>query len=340
MTINAQGGSMRAVEISSPGGPEVLRLVQRPIPSPGQGEVLIRVAAAGVNGHDLHHRHDGSHPLNPGESDLPGLEVAGWIAEAAPDTGWRVGERVCALLRGGGYAEYCIASAQQCLRPPEGLSLLEAASLPEACFTVWSNVFMEARLKAGERFLMNGGSSGIGVTAIQIASRLGAEVYATAGGPAKCELCRELGAVMAVDYQQDDFLDALRAATGGQGVDVILEIVGGDYLPRDIKLLRLDGRLMIIGAARGLSATVDFMDVVRKRLIVTGSTLRPRSPVYKARIASEIAEHVWPLYGRGEIRPVIHSVFELADAADAHTLMEGRGHAGKVMLRIAEADDA
>jgi NADPH2:quinone reductase len=326
---------MRAVEISQAGGPEVLRPVRRPKPAPAPGDVLIRVAAAGVNGHDLHQRHDGTHPIRPGESDLPGLEVAGVVeavGEGVDDL--KAGDAVCALLRGGGYAEYATARAAHCLPAPRGLSWVEAASLPETCFTVWSNVFIEARLQPGERFLMNGGSSGIGVTAIQIARRLGAEVYATAGGPEKVQACRDLGAQVVADYRTEDFVEVIRRATDGQGVDVILDIVGGDYLPGDIEILRLDGRLILIGVARGATAEIDFMPVVRKRLVLTGSTLRPRSDQYKAKVAQDLRERVWPLYESGQLRPVVHGTFPLEEAASAHALMEARSHTGKVVLTV------
>jgi len=326
---------VRAIEISRPGGPEVLTLTRREKPNAGAGEVLIRVAAAGVNGHDLHQRHDGAHPLRPGETDLPGLEVAGVVEAIGPAvTNLVVGDRVCALLRGGGYAEYAVAPAEHCLPAPAGLSFVEAASLPETCFTVWSNLFLDAGLRPGERLLMNGGTSGIGVTAIQIASRLGVEVYATASGPEKTRICRELGAKVAVDYLTEDFVEAIQKATGGEGVDVVLEIVAGDYIAKDLEILRMDGRLVVIGAARGAEATVDFTRVARKRLVLRGSTLRPRSNAYKAEIAEALRAQVWPLVESGDIRPVVHATFELADAWKAHELMEARGHVGKVMLSV------
>lgn len=326
---------MYAVEISRPGGPEVLTLTQRPIPEAGAGEVLIAVAAAGVNGHDLHHRHDGSHPIHPGESDLPGLEAAGVVQEVGHGvTELAVGDRVCALLRGGGYAEYVAAKAASCLPVPAGLSFVEAASLPEACFTVWSNVFTEGGLQAGQRFLMNGGTSGIGMAAIQIASRLGAEVYATASGAEKARLCQDLGATLGIDHTAGDFVDLIRAATSGEGVDFILDIIAGDFIPKDLQILRMDGRLAVIGAARGAHADVDLAQIVRKRLVLTGSTLRPRPEAYKAKVAAELRARVWPLIEAGEIRPIVHSVFELADASAAHALMERRGHVGKVILKV------
>ena len=327
--------TMKAVEVSRAGGPEVLTEVARAIPQPGPGEVLIQVRAAGVNGHDLHHRRLGSHPVDAGETDLPGLEVAGEIAACGSGvTAWRPGEQVCALVRGGGYAEFCVAHARHCMPIPVGFTMVEAASLPETCFTVWSNVYIESGLKAGERFLMNGGSSGIGVTAIQIASALGSEVYATAGGPAKCAAVERLGAVRAIDYQQEDFADVLPDLTAGHGIDVILEIVCGDYVARDIKVLALDGRLAVIGTLRGAMVEVDFAQMMRKRLKLTGSLLRPRSVDYKARVAAELLQRVWPLYESRRIRPVIDSSYPLADAHRAHARMESRAHTGKLVLTM------
>jgi len=310
-------------------------LTERVQPRPAPGEVLIRVGAAGVNGHDLHQRHDGGHLLLAGESDLPGLEVAGVVEALGADVSeWSVGDRVCALLRGGGYAEYAVARAEHCLPVPAGLSLVEAASLPETYFTVWSNLYVDTGLRAGERLLMNGGTSGIGVAAIQLASRFGVEVYATASGPEKTRVCRELGAKLAVDYLTEDFVEVIRAATGGEGVDVVLEIVAGDYIAKDLEILRMDGRLVVIGAARGPVAEIDFTRVARKRLVLRGSTLRPRSNAYKADVARTLRARVWPLIEAGEIRPVVHAVFDLAEAGRSHALMEARGHVGKVMLRV------
>jgi NADPH2:quinone reductase len=326
---------MKAVEVSRAGGPEVLTLVERPTPAPGSGEVLIRIHAAGINGHDLHHRHNGSHPIEPGETDLPGLEVAGVIEACGPGvSGWHVGDKTCALVRGGGYAEYCLARFEHCMPIPPGFSMVEAASLPETCFTVWSNVYVESGLKPGERFLMNGGSSGIGVTAIQIASALGSEVYATAGGAEKCATCESLGAKRAIDYQQEDFAEVLPAATGGKGIDVILDIICGDYIPRDIKVLAQDGRLAVIGTSRGGGVQLDFVQVMRKRLKLTGSLLRPRSIAYKARVGQELRERVWPLYASRRIRPVIDSVYPLAEASRAHERLEARAHTGKLLLQM------
>jgi len=327
--------TMKAVEVSRAGGPEVLTLVERPCPVPGPGEVLIRVHAAGVNGHDVHHRHNGTHPIEPGETDLPGLEVSGVIeACGAGVTGWKVGDKTCALVRGGGYAEYCLARFEHCMPIPPGFTMLQAASLPETCFTVWSNVYVESALKPGERFLMNGGTSGIGVTAIQIASALGSEVYATAGGPDKCATCESLGAKHTIDYQKQDFAEVLPSLTGGKGIDVILDIICGDYIPRDVKVLALDGRLAVIGTSRGSDVQLDFTHVMRKRLKLTGSLLRPRSIAYKARLGQELRERVWPLYASGRIRPVIDSVYPLADAWKSHERLEARAHTGKLLLQM------
>jgi NADPH2:quinone reductase len=301
---------------------------------PGPGEVLIRVHAAGVNGHDVHHRHNGSHPIEPGETDLPGLEVSGVIeACGAGVTGWKVGDKTCALVRGGGYAEYCLARFEHCMPIPPGFTMLQAASLPETCFTVWSNVYVESALKPGERFLMNGGTSGIGVTAIQIASALGSEVYATAGGPDKCATCESLGAKHTIDYQKQDFAEVLPSLTGGKGIDVILDIICGDYIPRDVKVLAIDGRLAVIGTSRGSDVQLDFTHVMRKRLKLTGSLLRPRSIAYKTHLAQALRQRVWPLIEQGAVLPVIYRVFDAADAAQAHALMESSAHVGKIVLR-------
>lgn len=327
--------TMRVVEITGGGGgPEVLRIADRAVPEPSAGEVLIEVAAAGVNGHDLHHRAHGSHPLEPGESDLPGLEVAGIVAATGTGvTRWSRGDAVVALLRGGGYAEYVVASAALCLPVPSGLSMAEAASIPETTFTVWSNVFKDGGLQAGHRLLMNGGTSGIGVTAIQLAHALGVEVYATAGGADRCAACVQLGAKGAVDYRTEDFATLIPEWTG-DGVDMVVELVGGDYLDRDVKVLRPGGRLVLIGLAKGPRGEIDFGTVAAKRLTITGALLRPRPPAYKEEIARELESIVWPLIEAGEIRPVIHRVLPLADAAEAHRVLEGRGHVGKVVLEV------
>ncbi len=324
---------MKAIEISESGGPEVLKEATYPRPAPAAGEVLIRVHAAGVNGHDLHHRHRGSHPVQPGETELPGLEVSGEVAEIGEGVSqWKVGDRVCALLRGGGYAEYAVAPEGQCLPVPDGYSWVEAAALPETSFTVWSNVFEEAKLQPGESFLMNGGTSGIGVAAIQIISALGHDVYATAGGRDKCQVVKELGAICAIDYQTEEFDQVIARETGGKGVNVILDIVAGDYIQKDFECLARGGRLIIIGAARGLEEKLDLRPVVMKHLTLVGTLLRPRSNDYKKRVATALLEKVWPLYATRRIFPVIDSVFPLRDAADAHRRLESRKHIGKVIL--------
>ena len=326
---------MKAIEIFAPGGPGMLRACERPTPDPRAGEVLIQVHAAGVNGHDLHHRRTGRHPLAEGETNLPGLEVAGEIVAVGEGVERSaIGSRVCALLRGGGYADHAVACHSLCLPVPDGLTMIEAASLPESCFTVWSNLFADGRARAGERLLVNGGASGIGVTAIQIARQLGLEVIASAGGPAKCALCLDLGAHAALDYGDGAFVEGVLDATGGEGVDLVLEMVGGDYFADDVTVLRAGGRLICIAAARGAEARIDFAAVVRKRLTLTGSTLRPRPLAYKADIASQLRATVWPLYSSGGVQPVIDSVFPLAEAAAAHARMEARMHAGKVVLQV------
>ncbi len=323
---------MQAVEIRQPGGPDVLVPTTRPVPTPAAGDVLIRVAAAGVNRPDVFQRR-GRYPPPPGASDLPGLEVAGTVAACGHGvTRWRVGDEVCALLSGGGYAEYAVAPEGQCLPRPAGLSLVEAAALPETCMTVWTNVFERGRLRAGESFLVHGGTSGIGTTAIQFARQAGATVYATAGSDQKCDACVALGATRAVAYKTTDFVDAIREATDGRGVDVILDMVGGDYVARNLSLLAEDGRLVQIAVLGGSTATIDMSLVMRRRLTVTGSTLRPRPVEEKAGIADALAQTVWPWIAAGDVRPIIHAVFPLADAARAHALMESSAHIGKIVL--------
>ena len=328
--------SMQCVEISQPGGPEVLLPGRRPVPRPAAGEVLIKVAAAGVNRPDVLQRM-GMYAPPPGASDLPGLEVAGTIValgEGVAD--WKVGDLACALVGGGGYAEFCAAPAPQCLPVPIGLSLLEAASLPETYFTVWSNVFDRAALKPGETLLVQGGSSGIGTTAIQLAHAFGHRVFATAGSAEKCAACEKLGAERAINYRSEDFVAVIRAVTGGRGVDVILDMVAGDYIPREIGVLADDGRLVLIAFLGGSKAQVDFSDVLRRRLLITGSTLRPRPIVFKGAIAARLRDKVWPLLATGKVKPVIHATFPLADAAKAHALMESSTHVGKIMLAVNE----
>jgi putative PIG3 family NAD(P)H quinone oxidoreductase len=323
---------MTAIAIREPGGPEVLTPVESPVPRPGPGEVLIKVAAAGVNRPDAMQR-AGLYPPPPGAPDTPGLEVAGEIvALGGPVERWRAGDPVTALVAGGGYAEYCVAPAPQCLPIPGELDLVEAASLPETFFTVWSNVFDRGQLKSGERFLVHGGSSGIGTTAIQMAKAWGAEVFTTAGSAEKCRACEGLGADLAINYRDEDFVEAVKAATGGAGVDVILDMVGGDYIAKNIALLAPDGRLCFIAFLQGSKAEVNFLPVLVKRLTIGGSTLRPRPVAFKAAIARNLEEKIWPLIAEGRIKPVIHQTFPLAEAAEAHRLMESSAHIGKIML--------
>jgi NADPH2:quinone reductase len=328
---------MRAIEITQPGPPEVLHLCERPLPVLKAGEVLIRVLAAGVNRPDVFQRL-GQYPVPPGASDLPGLEVAGEIVDGELGaSGFRKGDLVCALVQGGGYAEFCAAPLEQCLPVPKGLSPLEAASLPETFFTVWSNVFQRAALQPGESLLVQGGSSGIGVTAIQLAAALGHRVFATAGSEDKCRACEKLGAERAINYKTEDFAAVVKELTGGKGVDVVLDMVGGDYLKREIACLADDGRLVLIALLGGARAEIDLGQVLRRRLTVTGSTLRPRPVAFKAQIARELRERVWPLIEAGTIRPVIYRSFPLEQAAAAHALMESSAHVGKIMLDLASS---
>jgi NADPH2:quinone reductase len=323
---------MRAIEISRFGAPEVLRETLRPDPVPGAGEVLIRVAASGVNRPDVLQR-KGLYPMPPGVSDLPGLEVAGTLVGGdIAATGLRHGDRVCALLAGGGYAELCVAPAAQVLPVPQGLSDIEAASLPETCFTVWQNVFHIAGLKAGEWLLVQGGSSGIGVTAIQFAKTLGAKVIVTAGSDDKCAACVALGADHAINYRTQDFVAEVERLTDKRGVDVVLDMVAGGYVAREIQCLANDGRLAIIAVQGGTKSEIDTGAVLRKRLAITGSTLRPRSVAYKGELARALRDKIWPLLEAGRVKPVIHQVFPAAQAADAHALMESSTHVGKIVL--------
>ncbi len=332
--MTALPASMPAVEIETPGGPEVLKPVTRALPVPRGGEVLIRVVAAGVNRPDVMQR-QGLYPLPPGVSDLPGLEVAGTIAAVGADvTGLAIGDAVCALTPGGGYAGYCTTPAPQCLPIPAGLSMIEAAALPETCFTVWINVFDRGRLAPGETLLVQGGASGIGTTAIQIAAARGHRVFVTAGTDDKCRACEALGAERGINYRTEDFVEIVRAATDGRGVDVILDMVGGDYVPREIKALAVDGRLSLIAFLGGTRTTLDLAEVLYKRLTLTASTLRPRSVEYKAAIARALEREVWPLIAAGRVRPVIHRTFPLAQAAQAHTLLESSTHTGKIVLTV------
>lgn len=327
--------NMRAVEITSFGGPEVLRLGERPVPQPGAGEVLIRVLASGINRPDVLQRL-GHYAPPPGTSDLPGLEVAGVVesgdAAAMAEAGIRVGDRVCALVAGGGYAEWCVAPVAQCLPVPAGLSDIEAASLPETFFTVWSNVFDRGRLQAGESLMVQGGTSGIGVTAIQLARAFGATVIATAGSDDKCAACLALGAHHAINYKSQDFVAEAKRITDGKGVDVVLDMVAGDYVAREVECVAEDGRIVIIAVQGGIQSGFNAGLVLRRRLTITGSTLRPRSVAFKGAIARALRERVWPLLEAGQVRPIIHSTFAASDAAKAHALMESNQHIGKIVL--------
>jgi NADPH:quinone reductase len=327
---------MKAIEISSYGAPDVLRPVVRPDPVAGVGEVLIRVTASGVNRPDVLQR-KGMYPVPPGASDLPGLEVAGTIvngdAAAMAEAGLEAGERVCALVAGGGYAELCVAPAGQCLPIPATLSDVEAASLPETCFTVWSNVFDRAHLKAGETLLVQGGSSGIGVTAIQLGKAAGAKVIVTVGSQEKGSACIALGADEAINYKSHDFVAELKRITEGRGAHVVLDMVAGDYVERELECLADDGRLVIIAVQGGVKSQIDAGAVLRRRLTITGSTLRPRSVQFKSAIAKALRENVWPWLESGKVKPVIHQVFPAEQAAQAHALMESNQHIGKLVLQ-------
>jgi putative PIG3 family NAD(P)H quinone oxidoreductase len=325
---------MRVIEISQFGPPDVLHIGERPIPVPAPGEVLIKVVAAGVNRPDVIQRY-GKYPPPPGASDLLGLEVSGHIAGRGEGVvQWQDGDAVCALVSGGGYAEYCVAPQVQCLPPPDAVSLVDAAAIPETFFTVWTNVFERGALRARETLLVHGGSSGIGTTAIQLAHAHGARVLATAGSDDKCAACRQLGAELAVNYRTTDWVKACRDATGGRGVELILDMVGGDYVGRNLDLLAVDGRLVQIAFLKSSRVELDLMQVMRRRLTITGSTLRPRSAEEKGAIARQLHEHVWPLFERGLVKPIVHAVFPLAQAADAHRMMEQSQHIGKIVLTV------
>lgn len=326
---------MRHIAMVGTGGPEVLALAEAPVPEPGPGEVLIEVHAAGVNRPDIAQR-EGRYPPPPGASPILGLEVAGVIAALGPGVeGWRLGDRVCALVNGGGYAEFVAVPAPQCLPIPAGYDFIRAACIPETYFTVWANLFERGHLARGETALIHGGSSGIGTTAIQLAHEFGATVYATAGSAEKCLACLRLGAAAAIDYRAQDFVEEIKRLTDGRGVDVILDMVGGDYIPRNIRCLALDGRLVIIAFLRGSKvAEMDFLPVMTRRLTITGSTMRPRSTAQKGAIAEALRRHVWPVLEAGRCGPVIHTVFPLAAAADAHRLMESSQHIGKIVLAV------
>lgn len=322
---------MRAIEIMEPGGPDVLRPVVMSIPKPNRNEVLIKIAFAGVNRPDVLQR-AGSYMPPPGASDLPGLEASGTIFAIGQNvTNWAIGDEVCALLPGGGYAEYAVTQASHCLPVPKGMGLEQAAALPETFFTVWSNVFQRGKLKPHEKFLVHGGSSGIGTTAIQLANVFGSEVYATAGTEAKCLVCEELGAKRAINYKKEDFLDVMKSLGG---VNLILDMVGGVYIEKNIKALVDDGRLVQIAFLQGAKVELNFAQIMTRRLTITGSTLRPQSDLSKAQIASELFRNVWPLLSNGRLKPVINSVFELEDVTSAHLLMESSQHIGKILLKV------
>jgi NADPH2:quinone reductase len=329
---------MRVVDVEQPGGPEALQLVQRPTPRPGPGELLIRVAAAGLNRADVLQRR-GHYPPPPGTPNWPGLEVAGTVAAVAPDvTEFRPGDAVCALLAGGGYAEYCVVPPGQVLPLPQGVDLVGAASLPEAYFTVWSNVFDLARLQPGQGLLVHGGASGIGVAAIQLARARGAVVYATAGSAERCRFCEALGAQRAIDYRTEDFVAVIRGS--GPGVDVVLDMVGGDYLARNVEALAPEGRIVVIAAQNGSAAKLDLLKLMSKRAVLTGTMLRPRPLAFKAAIKAALLREVWPLFGSGELRPVVDRVFPLEQAAAAQAYMESGAHKGKIILAVGAARSA
>ena len=325
---------MIAIVIREPGPPEVLVPIERPMPAVAAGEVLIKVAAAGVNRPDVMQR-EGKYPPPPGASDIPGLELAGEVISVAADVNvWKVGDRVCALVSGGGYAEFCPVPAPQCLPLPAGLDVTHAAAIPETFFTVWTNVFERGRLAAGESILIHGGSSGIGTTAIQLAHAFGARALTTAGNDEKCSACRSLGAEVAINYRSTDFVAAVRDATNGRGVDLVLDMVGGDYLQRNLDCLAMDGRLVQIGMLGGLKARVNMGPVLQRRLWITGSTLRARSVAEKAAIAQAVHQHVWPLLEAGTVRVLIHATYPLAQAVEAHRVMESSEHIGKLVLTV------
>ncbi len=334
MMAEAAPSAMTAIEISQPGGPEVLKPVKRPVPRPATGELLIKVAAAGVNRPDLLQR-QGNYPPPSGASDIPGLEVAGHVAALGEGVkGFAVGDAVCALLAGGGYAEYTAVPAVQCLPVPSNLTMTEAAALPETLFTCWTNLIDGGHLEAGQTVLIHGGSSGIGTTGIQLAKALGARVFTTAGSPEKCTACRALGADLAIDYKTDDFVKAVKDATGGKGVDVVLDMVGGDYVRRNIEIMAQGGRHVSIASLGGAEATIPIFRIMQKRLILTGSTLRARSPAEKGAIAQRLRETVWPMIAAGRLKPLIHAIYLLAQASEAHRALEAGDHIGKIVLKV------
>jgi NADPH2:quinone reductase len=324
--------TMRMIDVTQPGGPDVLTLATRQTPAPGNGEVLVHVAAAGVNGADISQR-KGKYPPPPGASEILGLEIAGTVVAVGPDAKrMKIGEQVCAILAGGGYAEYVAVPEPQCLPIPHGLTLVEAASLPETFFTVWSNVFDRGRLSPGESLLVHGGSSGIGVTAIQMARAFGSAVFATAGTADKCAACELLGAKRAINYKTEDFVEVIKSETNGRGVNVILDMIGGEYLPRDIHALAEDGRLVFINCTGGAEAKLNIPEVMRRRLTITGSALRSRPVAFKGSVADSLWKNVWPLIEARKIKPVVFKTFPLERAADAHRLIESSGHVGKIIL--------
>ena len=325
---------MQCIGFASPGGPEVLNLIERPLPAPKQGEVLIKVAAAGINRADCYQR-QGAYPPPPGASDILGLEVSGTIAALGEGViNWKVGDNVCALVSGGAYAQYCTAHSGSCFAIPTGYDWVKAAALPETLMTVWSNVWLRAGLKPGETLLVQGGSSGIGTTAIQLAKALGHRVFVTAGSGEKCAACEKLGAEKAINYHTEDFVEVVKKLTDGRGVNVILDMVGGDYIPRELNALAEEGRIVLIAFQRGMQASVDLGLIMRRRLTVTGSTLRARDETFKTAVANAVKEKIWPLLESGKLAPVISATFPLAQAADAHRLMESSQHIGKIILQV------
>jgi NADPH2:quinone reductase len=327
---------MKAIAITQPGGPEVLQIADRPTPTPKPGEVLIKVMAAGINRPDVAQRKGNYPPPAGAPQDIPGLEIAGIITELGTNvTRWKVGDKIFALVIGGGYAEYCTAPEGQCLPIPENLSFAEAASLPETFFTVWSNMFDRGRLQPGETLLVHGGSSGIGVAAIQMATALGCKVYVTAGSDEKCQFCEDLGAAKAINYKNENFSEAVAKLTDGKGVDVILDMIGGDYTALNIKNLANDGRLVLINAMKGKNVEIDLAEVMRKRIYITGSMLRSRDVAFKSAIAQNLEKHIWPLLASGKIKPVVYKIFPAAEASEAHRLMESSEHMGKIVLEFA-----
>ena len=325
---------MQCIGLASPGGPEVLNLIERPLPAPKQGEVLIKIAAAGINRADCYQR-QGAYPPPPGASDILGLEVSGTIAALGEGViNWKVGDKVCALVSGGAYAQYCTAHSGSCFAIPTGYDWVKAAALPETFMTVWSNVWMRAALKPSETLLVQGGSSGIGTTAIQLAKAFGHRVFVTAGSAEKCAACEKLGAEKAINYHTEDFVEVVKKLTDGRGVNVILDMVGGDYIPRELNALAEEGRIVLIAFQRGMQASVDLGLIMRRRLTVTGSTLRARDETFKTSVAGAVKEKIWPLLESGKLAPVISATFPLAQAADAHRLMESSQHIGKIILTV------